>query len=125
MSKKRIATDGGRDLTSNAFSGLQSLGLPSAAAPASPTAPVKPEAPVKKGRVHLRIEKSGRSGKTVTVLFGEGVESVAEAAREDLLKRLKGSLGCGGAVADGLVELQGDVRERVAVILRELGYAVK
>lgn len=79
----------------------------------------------KPGKVHLRIEKSGRSGKTVTVLFGEGVERLDAAGREGLLKSLKGSLGCGGTVEGAALELQGDVRERAGARLRALGWPAK
>lgn len=75
-------------------------------------------------KIHTRIEKSGRSGKTVTVLFGPGIESPGGAGRESLLKLLKNSLGCGGIVAESTIELQGDVRERAIARLRELGHPV-
>lgn len=64
------------------------------------------------------MERSGRSGKTVTVLFGPGVEALSEGERESLLKSLKGALGCGGAVAGKTLELQGEVTERVSDWLR-------
>src|SRR6218665_2515665 len=95
MSKKD--TTGGSNLSQNAFGGLNFSGLPDA--PAKPVAPVPPAKPAKLRKGHMRIEKSGRSGKTVTVLFGPGVEDADEAGREALLKALKNSLGCGGIVA--------------------------
>lgn len=120
MTRKHIATDGGRGLTNAAFGGLDIGGLPSA--PPAPAAEPKAAASRPKGRVYLRIEKSGRGGKTVTVLFGEGVEGLPGAEREALLKRLKGALGCGGATDGVLIELQGDVRERATEALRGLGF---
>lgn len=121
---KKIATTGGQGLANNAFGGLDIAGLPAGDVAASPK-PAVPAVPGWKGRVHLRIEKSGRSGKTVTVLFGDGIEGLAFERREELLKALKNSLGCGGAVAERLIELQGDVRERVALRLREMGFSLK
>lgn len=118
MSKKD--TSGGSNLSQNAFGGLNLQGLPDI--PLKPAAPAPAAKPAKLQKIHTRIEKSGRSGKTVTVLFGPSVESTDESAREVLLKALKNSLGCGGAVSDATIELQGDVRERVGVILKSMGY---
>ena len=70
----------------------------------------------------LRIEKSGRGGKTVTVVDGlPGNASFLE----DLARELKKACGTGGSVADGVVELQGDRRERLREILAKKGYIVK
>jgi translation initiation factor 1 len=122
MSKRDVT--GGGNLAQNAFGALNLSGLPDVPAPAKvpESSSVKP---VKLGKVHARIEKSGRSGKTVTVLFGEGVERMTPTAREDLLKSLKGTLGCGGAVVELTLELQGDVRDRASARLRELGFPSK
>lgn len=70
----------------------------------------------------LRIEKSGRGGKTVTVIDGLPVnaEFVSGLAAE-----LKKACGTGGAVREGAVELQGDARERVRALLGRKGYVVK
>ena len=70
----------------------------------------------------LRVEKSGRSGKTVTVVYGLE-QSVGWL--KDLSQELKRACGTGGtATADG-VELQGDLRERVRNLLEQKGFAVK
>lgn len=122
MSKRDVS--GGGNLAQNAFGALNLSGLPDAPVPAKAPEPAAAK-PVKLCKVHARIEKSGRSGKTVTVLFGEGVERMHPAGREDLLKSLKGSLGCGGAVVELTLELQGDVRERASTRLRELGFPSK
>ena len=72
--------------------------------------------------VTLRLEKAGRGGKTVTVLFGLPNNAAFLA---DLGRDLKRACGVGGAAtADGLT-LQGDVRERVADLLRARGFRVK
>jgi translation initiation factor 1 len=70
----------------------------------------------------LRIEKSGRGGKTVTVIFGLPDN---DGFLKELSQKLKRACGVGGTVADASVELQGDVRERVRTVLQELGYTVK
>ena len=80
-------------------------------------APVPPRLIVK-----LRVEKAGRGGKTVTVVDGLPNN---EAFLKSLLSELKKACGCGGAVRDGGIELQGDLRERVRAYLTSQGHGVK
>jgi translation initiation factor 1 len=70
----------------------------------------------------LRMEKKGRGGKTVTVVDGLPRNSVF---LKELSQELKRACGTGGAVLDGAVELQGDLRDRVRTFLEEKGYVVK
>lgn len=41
---------------------------------------------------------------------------------EELLKKLKKKLACGGTYKNGKLELQGDHREKVKKLLTELGF---
>ena len=70
----------------------------------------------------LRMEKKGRGGKTVTVVDGLPRNS---AFLKELSQELKRACGTGGAVLDGAVELQGDLRDRVRAVLERKGYTVK
>lgn len=70
----------------------------------------------------LRIEKAGRGGKTVTVVDGLPHN---DAFLKQLLQDLKRACGCGGAIRDGGVELQGDLRDRVRAHLTSQGHGVK
>ena len=70
----------------------------------------------------LRMEKKGRGGKTVTVVYG--LPQNAEFLKE-LSQELKRACGTGGTVVDDGVELQGDVRPRVRDALAKRGYVVK
>lgn len=70
----------------------------------------------------LRMEKKGRGGKTVTVVFDLPKN---ETFLKDLCAELKRLCGTGGAVADGTVELQGEQRDRVRELLLKKGYLVK
>jgi translation initiation factor 1 len=70
----------------------------------------------------LRLEKKGRGGKTVTVVYDLPHNA---AFLKELSQELKRACGTGGSVADGAVELQGDLRERVREVLLEKGYVVK
>jgi translation initiation factor 1 len=70
----------------------------------------------------LRIEKSGRGGKTVTVVDGLP-------KNRELLKQIAGELkracGSGGTVGDGAVEIQGDHRDALRPLLQARGWTVK
>jgi translation initiation factor 1 len=70
----------------------------------------------------LRIEKTGRGGKTVTVIDGLPRNAAFAAA---LAQELKRSCGTGGALREGAVELQGDLRDRARELLTRKGYIVK
>ena len=70
----------------------------------------------------LRMEKKGRGGKTVTVV--DGLPRNAAFLRE-LSQELKRACGTGGAVLEGAIELQGELRERVRDVLIKKGFVVK
>jgi len=70
----------------------------------------------------LRMEKAGRGGKTVTVVFGLPRNS---AFLKDLAQELKRACGTGGAVLEDGVELQGDLRDRVREFLTRRNFQVK
>jgi translation initiation factor 1 len=71
--------------------------------------------------IRLRLDRRA-SGRVVTVVSGlpGGKAEVMELAR-----RLKAAAGAGGTVKDGVVELQGDHRERVEAALRARGLRSK
>ena len=70
----------------------------------------------------LRMEKKGRGGKTVTVVYDLPNNA---AFLKELSQELKRACGTGGAVADNTVELQGDLRDRVRDHLMKKGWQVK
>ncbi|ATJ84482.1 translation initiation factor Sui1 [Halomonas beimenensis] len=74
------------------------------------------------GIVRLRRETKGRKGKGVTLI--EGVPLKAEALKA-LAKTLKKRCGTGGALKDGVIEIQGDQREILKVELEKQGFKVK
>lgn len=95
------------------------FGALSAMKGALPSQPPKPEKE-KKGpaRAVVRMERTGRGGKEVTVI--EQLElSLKE--REGWLKELKGALGCGGTLEGDALVLQGDLRERTGNWLEKKG----
>ena len=68
------------------------------------------------------MEKAGRGGKTVTVVYDLPRN---DAFLRELGQRLKRECGTGGSVTENTIELQGEMRDRVRGILQRLGYAVK
>lgn len=70
----------------------------------------------------LRVEKKGRGGKTVTVLYGLPQNAVF---LKELIQELKRACGTGGAVVAGEIELQGELRERLREVLAKKGFLVK
>lgn len=76
------------------------------------------EVSVSKFTVIFRLEKSGRGGKTVTVLDGFPKN---ENYLKELTKELKSKCGVGGtyllSASSGIIEIQGDKREALKKIL--------
>lgn len=70
----------------------------------------------------LRLEKKGRGGKTVTVVYDLPQN---QAFLKDLAGELKRTCGVGGAVADNTVEIQGDQVARIRPVLVAKGWTVK
>lgn len=70
----------------------------------------------------LRMEKTGRGGKTVTVVYDLPRNA---AFLKELSQELKRACGTGGTVLENGVELQGDLRDRVREVLVKKGYLVK
>ena len=104
----------------NPFEALRGLAGPAPAAgdAVGPPAPTPAEASKPIPRAVVRLERSGRGGKAVTVV--EHL-AIATAARDEWLKALKASLGCGGAVQDERLVLQGDQRARLPALLQARG----
>lgn len=75
--------------------------------------------PKNQQKLRLRIEKSGRGGKTVTIVKGF-VGSDDDLAA--LAKFLKQKCGVGGSVKDGEIVIQGDIMPKLAEILKKDGY---
>jgi translation initiation factor 1 len=73
-------------------------------------------------RVRVGREVAGRAGKGVSVISGL---PLAPADLEALASRLKRLCGAGGAVRDGVIEIQGDHRDRLVAELCRLGYEAK
>jgi translation initiation factor 1 len=74
------------------------------------------------GRVRIQRETKGRKGAGVTLVTGI---PLPEKELRDLHGQLKKKCGVGGAIKDGVLELQGDQREAILKALEGKGWDVK
>lgn len=72
--------------------------------------------------IKLRIEKKGRGGKSVTILY-ELPNNPPYFKK--LGKELKNFCGTGGANKDDTIEIQGEQREKIRAFLEKKGFQVK
>jgi len=78
--------------------------------------------PPGKQRLVVGIDRRNRGGKQVTLVTGF-VGSGADL--KELGKTLKVKCGVGGSAKDGEITVQGDVRDKVVALLKEMGYNAK
>jgi translation initiation factor 1 len=78
--------------------------------------------PAGDGNVKVSRESKGRGGKTVTLVRGLPLDAMALAL---LGKQLRGAVGSGGTVKDGVIEIQGDHCDRVMEELTRQGHKPK
>lgn len=74
------------------------------------------------GIVRIQRQTSGRKGKGVCVITGLDLD---DDALSKLAAELKKRCGCGGALKDGVIEIQGDKRDVLKSLLEEKGFRVK
>lgn len=86
-----------------------------AAAPAASASPYPDD-----GIVRIRRETKGRKGAGVICVHGLPADRL-----KDTASLLKKQLGTGGAIKQGVVEIQGDRLEQVTGLLEKAGFKVK
>ena len=72
--------------------------------------------------VYLHRDSKGRGGKSVTLVKKL---VLSEDDMKVLATKLKQICGSGGTVKDGMIEIQGEHREKIAEALKKMGYKVK
>lgn len=78
--------------------------------------------PPQQQTAYLHRESGGRGGKVVSIVKNL---ILTEDDLKTLAKKLKQECGTGGTVKDGIIEIQGEHRQRMAEVLQKLGYKVK
>jgi translation initiation factor 1 len=124
--KKRIPLNAPQTGLNNAVSQLQLDGLPEGPAVQGKGVSeeaTKPADRVKPGRVVLRRLSAHRGGKTVLLVDGFGLQHT-DGAIEELGRRLRGLLGCGGTCRGRALEIQGDQPARLRSLLEAEGFQV-
>lgn len=74
------------------------------------------------GIVRIQRQTSGRKGKGVCLISGIDLD---DAQLTKLAAELKKRCGCGGALKDGIIEIQGDNRDLLKTLLVAKGFKVK
>ena len=72
--------------------------------------------------VYLHRDSKGRAGGVVTLVKKL---VLSEEDTKELGKKLQQLCSSGGTVKDGMIEIQGEHRERIAEALQKMGYRVK
>ena len=74
------------------------------------------------GIVRVSRQTKGRKGKGVTLVTGLplNAEDLTQLAKE-----LKQACGSGGTIKDGVIEIQGEHRDKLVEVLSKRGYTVK
>jgi translation initiation factor 1 len=78
--------------------------------------------PAAQQTVSLHRASKGRGGKVVTLVKNL---HLSPDDQKVLVKHLKQTCGTGGTTKDGVIEIQGDHREKIAAVLQHLGYKTK
>lgn len=86
------------------------------------TATSPPQAAAGDGIVRIQRQSQGRKGKGVCVISGLDLDVTA---LQKLATELKKQCGCGGAVKEGTIEIQGDKRQLLQTLLQAKGLKVK
>ena len=74
------------------------------------------------GFAKVRRETKGRKGKGVVTITGLGLD---DKALKELAKKLKKTCGTGGSVVGEVIEIQGDKRDEIKLVLEKSGFKVK
>ena len=78
--------------------------------------------PPQQQTIYLHRDSKGRRGSSVTLIKNL---SLSSDDLKELAKRLKQACGSGGTVKEGVIEIQGEHREKIAEELKKMGYKVK
>jgi translation initiation factor 1 len=78
--------------------------------------------PPAKQKLYVSLDKKKRKGKEVTLV--EGFQGT-DADLKELARILKQKCGVGGSSKDGEIIVQGNFRDKILAMLKDMGYSVK
>lgn len=81
-----------------------------------------PAPSAKQPRLDVLLDKKGRKGKAATIVAGF---TLSDDEVEEIARKLKTRLGCGGSSRGGEILIQGDKRREVAEALSALGFKAR
>lgn len=116
--KSRVSTGG---LVYSTDAGRMCPGCRKAVALCACAAPA-PSSSTPDGIVRVSRETKGRGGKVVTVVRGLAMDP---ASLDTKARQLKAACGSGGTARDGVVEIQGDHRDKLVALLTAQGLQVR
>jgi len=76
--------------------------------------------PKKEHQLVFALEK--RNGKPVTII---GKFQIEENTKKEILKLLKTKLACGGSIKGEYIEIQGDLKDKIRIVLVDNGWKFK
>lgn len=89
---------------------------------ATPEENIPIDIPPQQQQVRIQASRSGRKGKTVTIVSGL---QLTPDSLNALLKQLKNQCGSGGTLKESTIEIQGDQSQKILEIMVKLGYKAK
>lgn len=81
-----------------------------------------PKVLLPKNQHQLVFALEKRNGKPVTII---GKFQIEDEKRKDILKLLKTKLACGGSIKDEYIEIQGELKDKIRIILVDNGWKFK
>jgi translation initiation factor 1 len=78
--------------------------------------------PPQQQTAYLHRDAKGRAGGVMTLVKNL---VLSDEDMKELAKKLKQLCGSGGTLKEGVIEIQGEHRERIAEALKKMGYKVK
>ena len=127
MGKKRNRVSvnaSGSNLVSNPFGSLDTSGLSKtpAGGPIDPPTAVKAIGKKSRGRVDVIRQRSAGGSSWMTV--AKNFKGIAESEKKSLKQLIQKRCGVGGSLKGGCIEIQGDKREEVKLLLESAGFQV-
>ena len=77
---------------------------------------------IQKTPLLVMTDKKGRNGKIATLIEGF---TIAQEKVEEIARKIKQSIGVGGSVRNGEILIQGDHKDKVIKILREMNFKTR